>query len=108
MITARAPGVGPKLADRDLLTELKDKVGRYRARFDHPARRAAVRRARSTRVPIATVLDDAVSALVNLGYRRGDAFGPRSTGAMGDAMGQRRCRRVEELIRAGLKELSAQ
>ena len=49
------------------------------------------------------VLDDAVSALVNLGYRRGDAFGA-VTGAMrtmgGDAP-------VEDLIRAGLKELTA-
>jgi Holliday junction DNA helicase RuvA len=48
-------------------------------------------------------MEDAVSALVNLGYRRGDAFGA-VTGAMrsiGDDAG------VEDLIRAGLKELTA-
>ena len=48
-------------------------------------------------------MEDAVSALVNLGYRRGDAFGA-VTGAMrsiGEDAG------VEDLIRAGLKELTA-
>lgn len=94
MIT-RAPGVGPKLATR-LLTELKDKVGGIAA--SAPAV-AAVAANDSDRA----VLDDAVSALVNLGYRRGDAFGAVS-GAMrtmgGDAP-------VEDLIRAGLKELTA-
>ena len=49
------------------------------------------------------VLDDAVSALVNLGYRRGDAFGA-VTGAMRTMGGDVP---VEELIRAGLKELTA-
>ena len=94
MIT-RAPGVGPKLATR-LLTELKDKVGGI-ASFAPAA--AAVAANDSDRA----VLDDAVSALVNLGYGRGDAFGAVS-GAMramgGDVP-------VEDLIRAGLKELTA-
>ena len=93
MIT-RAPGVGPKLATR-LLTELKDKVGGI-ASF---APAAAVTANDTDRA----ALDDAVSALVNLGYRRGDAFGAVS-GALramgGDAP-------VEDLIRAGLKELTA-
>lgn len=95
MIT-RAPGVGPKLATR-LLTELKDKVGGMASVA--PAAAAAVAANDSDRA----VMDDAVSALVNLGYRRGDAFGA-VTGAlrsMGDDAG------VEDLIRAGLKELTA-
>lgn len=94
MIT-RAPGVGPKLATR-LLTELKDKVGGI-ASFVPAA--AAVAANDTDRA----VLDDAVSALVNLGYRRGDAFGA-VTGAMRTMGGEVP---VEELIRAGLKELTA-
>jgi Holliday junction DNA helicase RuvA len=95
MIT-RAPGVGPKLATR-LLTELKDKVGRMASVA--PAMAGAVAANDTDRA----AMEDAVSALVNLGYRRGDAFGA-VTGAMrsiGDDAG------VEDLIRAGLKELTA-
>ena len=95
MIT-RAPGVGPKLAAR-LLTELKDKVGGMASVA--PAMAGAVAANDTDRA----AMEDAVSALVNLGYRRGDAFGA-VTGAMrsiGDDAG------VEDLIRAGLKELTA-
>lgn len=96
MIT-RAPGVGPKLAAR-LLTELRDKVSGI-VEFASPAAAAiavdADPAARGT-------FDDAVSALVNLGYQRGAAFGAVS-GAMrsiGDDAS------VEDLIRVGLKELT--
>ena len=95
MIT-RAPGVGPKLATR-LLTELKDKVGGMASVA--PAMAGAIAASDTDRA----AMEDAVSALVNLGYRRGDAFGA-VTGAMrsiGDDAG------VEDLIRAGLKELTA-
>jgi holliday junction DNA helicase RuvA len=95
MIT-RAPGVGPKLATR-LLTELKDKVGGMASVA--PAMACAIAANDTDRA----AMEDAVSALVNLGYRRGDAFGA-VTGAMrsiGDDAG------VEDLIRAGLKELTA-
>jgi len=95
MIT-RAPGVGPKLATR-LLTELKDKVGGMASIT--PAMAGAAAANDTDRV----AMEDAVSALVNLGYRRGDAFGA-VTGAMrsiGEDAG------VEDLIRAGLKELTA-
>ena len=95
MIT-RAPGVGPKLATR-LLTELKDKVGGMESIVPAMAGTAAAND--TDRV----AMEDAVSALVNLGYRRGDAFGA-VTGAMrsiGDDAG------IEDLIRAGLKELTA-
>lgn len=95
MIT-RAPGVGPKLATR-LLTELKDKVGGMASVA--PAMAGAVAANDTDRA----AMEDAVSALVNLGYRRGDAFGA-VTGAMrsiGDDAG------VEDLIRVGLKELTA-
>lgn len=95
MIT-RAPGVGPKLATR-LLTELKDKVGGMASIAPAMAGAAAANDIDRA------AMEDAVSALVNLGYRRGDAFGA-VTGAMrsiGDDAG------VEDLIRAGLKELTA-
>lgn len=96
-MVVRANGVGPKLAQR-IVSELKDKVGGLEAYA--PA--AAAVAAAGTGVD-AAALEDAVSALVNLGYRRGDAFGA-VTGAMrtlGDGAP------VEALIRAGLKELSA-
>ena len=94
MVT-RAQGVGPKLAAR-IVIELKDKVGGLEAYAPAAAAAAATGPGRAA-------LDDAVSALVNLGYRRGDAFGA-VTGAqrsLGDAAP------VEALIRAGLKELNA-
>ena len=96
MIT-RAPGVGPKLATR-LLTELKDKVGGL-AEFTPPPAAVAAEDGTAARGSF----DDAVSALVNLGYQRGAAFGAVS-GAMrsiGDDAP------VEDLIRAGLKDLTA-
>lgn len=95
MIT-RAPGVGPKLAIR-LLTELKDKVGGLAAVTP------AVAAAASAEGADRAALDDAVSALVNLGYRRGDAFG--AVAGVMRTLGEDTP--VEELIRAGLKELTA-
>ena len=94
MIT-RAPGVGPKLATR-LLTELRDKVGGMAS--GGPALVAAAAEYNDR-----AAMEDAVSALVNLGYRRGDAFGA-VTGAMRSIGGDAG---VENLIRAGLKELTA-
>ena len=93
MIT-RVPGIGPKLAAR-INTELKEKVGRLEKLT--PAKVGIT--ANST---IRGALEDAVSALVNLGYRRSDAFGA-VTGAIrviGDDAA------VEDLIRAGLRELT--
>jgi holliday junction DNA helicase RuvA len=83
----RADGVGPKLASR-ILTELKDKA-------------AAL-------APVTVVADaadgataDAVSALVNLGYTRGDAYGAVAEAAR--RLG--RSARLDALIKAGLREL---
>jgi Holliday junction DNA helicase RuvA len=97
MIT-RAPGVGRKLAAR-ILTELKDKV----AGLGQFALAAAAIVANGAGGKSRAALDDAVSALVNLGYRRGDAFGAVSGAlrTMGDDAP------VEDLIRAGLKDLTA-
>ena len=93
---ARAPGVGPKLAAR-IVAELKDKapgLAGPEAAFDGatPAAASLPRHA-----------EDAVSALVNLGYGR-----PQVLGAVAEAvasLGEEAATAV--LIRHGLKLLSA-
>ena len=89
---SRADGVGPKLATR-IASELKDKVGGI-------ALGPAV--AASAGAPEGAAAADAVSALVNLGYSRSDAFGAVAQAAkrLGDAA------KIDALIRVGLQELS--
>jgi len=89
----RADGVGAKLATR-ILSELKDKAGSI-------ALEATLQGA--PRLAADGAMADAISALVNLGYQRSEAFGAvahasRQLGA--DAP-------VEALIRSGLRELGA-
>jgi len=86
---SRPAGVGPKLAAR-LAVELKDKVS---AMALGPA---------SFSLPESGAAADAVSALVNLGYRRAEAFDAVATATrrLGSAAA------VDVLIRAGLQELS--
>ena len=88
---ARAEGVGQKLAQR-IAIELKDKVG------DIALGAAALAAPAS---PDGVAAADAVSALVNLGYQRSDAYGAVATAArrLGPAAA------IDALIRAGLKEL---
>ncbi|WP_207476718.1 Holliday junction branch migration protein RuvA [Arenibaculum pallidiluteum] len=99
---AQADGVGPKLAAR-IVNELKDKVADLRI---GPAAAGAAAGA-ALAMPVGAdgggATADAVSALVNLGYRRADAFTAVATAArqLGDGA------TVQALIRAGLKELSA-
>ena len=85
---SRADGVGPKLAAR-IVNELKDRVG-------------------SQGVPAASdgagagAAEEAVSALVNLGYGRAEAFGAVAGARrrLGPEAG------LDDLIRAGLGELA--
>lgn len=67
----RAEGVGPKLAAR-ILTELKDKAGDILLETGQPGTGAGSEKMR-THV-LDPVTDDAISALVNLGYGRSAAF----------------------------------
>jgi Holliday junction DNA helicase RuvA len=94
----RAPGVGPKLAAR-LLTELKDKAMAWGASPGAP--RQTIVAADGTR-QAESVNEDAVSALVNLGYRRPDAFGAIARVATRLGAGAR----LDVLIREGLRELA--
>ena len=89
----RASGVGPKLAAR-IVAELKDKVGGIAL---GPV--APVAGGTEPTGPVA----DAVSALINLGYRRTEAFG--AVAQASKRLGPNAA--LDVLIKAGLKELSA-
>ncbi|MGF7209628.1 Holliday junction DNA helicase RuvA [Skermanella aerolata] len=94
----QADGVGPKLANR-LISELKDKVA------DLYMGGGAATSGPAGAAPSGTagVTNDAVSALVNLGYRRADAF----TAVAAAVQKAGPDAKVEQLIMMGLKELSA-
>jgi Holliday junction DNA helicase RuvA len=87
----RAPGVGPRLAVR-LLSELRDKVG---------AMPSPVGVSYAPATP-ASPAEDAISALVNLGYRRPEAAQvvARVADRLGESAG------LDALIRDSLKELA--
>ncbi len=90
----RAAGVGPKLAVR-IVTELKGKVGKISlSGADTPAGEIAQAKG--------SAVDDAVSALVNLGYARMDA-----AMAVAKSFKQRgESAQVGDLIRDALKEFA--
>ena len=90
---SRASGVGPKLAGR-IASELKDKAGGIAL--------GPVALANGAGPPAGGVSEDAVSALVNLGYRRAEAFTvvAKAMGELGPEAP------VESLIKAGLRELA--
>jgi len=91
----RAPGVGPKLAAR-IVSELKDKAAALGVASPTGARMAGVEGA-----PPAAV-QDALSALVNLGYGRTQAA--TAVAASVAALGETAA--AAELILHGLKELA--
>lgn len=87
----RAAGVGSKLAAR-LLTELRDKVGAMPSEVGI-----------TPVLPIAAGAEaDALSALLNLGYRRQEAHA--AVGRVAERLGERAA--LDALIRESLKELA--
>jgi Holliday junction DNA helicase RuvA len=87
---ARAEGVGPKLAQR-IANELKDKAGGLMLGTAAQAQAA----------PANAAASDAVSALVNLGYARAEAYG--AVMAAAGRLGPKAA--LDTLVRAGLREL---
>ena len=96
-MVARAPGVGPKVAER-IVTELKDKAPAY-ANVD-PALVRLSGALEDKRAP--QPISDAVSALVNLGYGQPQAAAAVATASR--SAGEHA--EVAQLIRLGLKELA--
>ena len=92
----RANGVGPKLAAR-IVSELKDKVAGL-ALSAPPAFVSS----RATGEIAAAPSEEAVSALVNLGFSRSEAFG--AIARAGQTLGAGAA--VDDLIRSGLRELA--
>lgn len=93
----RAEGVGPKLGAR-VLNELKDKTGGLAIAVPPGGVRGAVPAAPGA----GGIAEDAVSALVNLGYRRVEAF--IAVNAVQRRLGVEAP--IEALIRGGLAELA--
>jgi Holliday junction DNA helicase RuvA len=91
---ARASGVGPRLAGR-IASELKDRLTELPGPVGGPAAGPAA-------ITLDGPADEAVSALVNLGYGRSVAHAAVAKAAvsLGDAAP------LEALIRAGLQELA--
>ncbi|MDA0708124.1 MAG: Holliday junction branch migration protein RuvA [Proteobacteria bacterium] len=87
----RASGVGPKLATR-IIIELKDKVAKFAS---------LPIRDKGGKAEISSSLQDATSALVNLGYKQTEAFA-----AVNAAKQKGADDNVQSLIRLGLKELA--
>jgi len=96
-LLTRASGVGPKLAVR-ILTELKDKAGKMSLGGFAPSAGAA---AISTPMAAGGLMEDAISALVNLGYKRLEAF--EAVGVVAKELGEDAD--SSTLIRHALKRL---
>ena len=96
-MVSRASGVGPKLAAR-IVAELKDKAPAFAEIDPNVVRLAGEDEAKTAPKPV----QDAISALVNLGYGR-----PQSSAAVAaslKALGEDA--ETAALIRRGLKELA--
>jgi Holliday junction DNA helicase RuvA len=91
---ARASGVGPRLASR-ITSELKDRLSEL------PAVEGAFSAGRPP-MALGGPADEAVSALVNLGYGRSDAHAAVAKAAAALGAGAP----LEALIRSGLQELA--
>ena len=96
-MVARAPGVGPKVAER-IVTELKDKAPAYTNVDPALVRLSGVLDDKRAPAPVT----DAVSALVNLGYGQAQAAAAIAAATRHAGEGAE----ATTLIRLGLKELA--
>jgi Holliday junction DNA helicase RuvA len=87
-------GIGPKLAER-IVTELKDKVPSALCLVPSKGK-IPLNQAPSTKHQ---ALDDAISALVNLGYSRSDAYGATLKASQEG-------KNLDQIIKLSLKELA--
>jgi Holliday junction DNA helicase RuvA len=97
----QAEGVGPKLATR-IVTELKDKAAKMDLTAVPTTLKANAKTAAAQAPVEGAIENDAVSALVNLGYGRADAYA-----AVLHAKSQANDNDLQGLIRLALKQLSA-
>ena len=96
-MVARAPGVGPKVAER-IVTELKDKAPAYTNVDPALVRLSGALDDKRAPAPVT----DAVSALVNLGYAQAQAAAAIAAAARSAGEGAE----ATTLIRLGLRELA--
>ena len=96
-MVARAPGVGPKVAER-IVTELKDKAPAHAQLDPAVVRLSGALDGRRAPQPVS----DAVSALVNLGYGQPQAAAAIAAAARAAGEGAD----AKSLIRLGLKEIA--
>jgi Holliday junction DNA helicase RuvA len=96
-MVARAPGVGPKVAER-IVTELKDKAPAHAQLDPAVVRLSGALDGRGAPQPVS----DAVSALVNLGYGQPQAAAAIAAAARAAGEGAD----AKSLIRLGLKEIA--
>jgi holliday junction DNA helicase RuvA len=96
-MVARAPGVGPKVAER-IVTELKDKAPAYTNVDPALVRLSGALDDKRAPAPVT----DAVSALVNLGYAQVQAAAAIAAAARSAGEGAE----TTTLIRLGLRELA--
>ena len=102
LLLRQADGVGPKLATR-IVTELKDKVGKMDLTAKAP--KAVVTKTGKTEEGPADIDHDAVSALVNLGYARTDAYAAVMQARQ--KANDNESQNLQSLIRLALKELAS-
>lgn len=100
-ILRQAEGVGPKLATR-IVSELKSKVENMNIGVVPIAEFAPKKKGEADKPPAPNVDQDAVSALVNLGYGRTEAFS-----AVMNVRQKSNDNSLNEIIKMALKELSA-
>ena len=96
-MVARAPGVGPKVAER-IVTELKDKAPAYTNVDPALVRLSGALDDKRALAPVT----DAVSALVNLGYAQAQAAAAIAAASRSAGEGAE----ATTLIRLGLRELA--